>query len=112
MIKSLDKQVQDIICYVRQHDDPETQWRIALPEQMLDKTVAWFHQIMVHPGSKRLRETLQQQYHHPQLRRTINNFKCQHCQRHQLSGKGYGLLLEKEMQIAPWTEVAVDLTGP
>jgi len=66
----LDEQVQDIICYVRENDNPETQWRIALPEQMLDKTVAWFHQIMIYPGSKRLCETLQQHYHHPQLRRT------------------------------------------
>jgi hypothetical protein len=29
--KSLDEEVQDIICYVRPNDDPETQWRIALP---------------------------------------------------------------------------------
>ena len=110
--KSLDEEVQDIICYVRPDNDPETQWRIALPEQILAKTVAWFHQIMVHPGSKRLRETLQQRYHHPQLRHIIDNFKCEHCQRHKLYGKGYGLLLETEMQIAPWTEVTVDLIGP
>ena len=67
---------------------------------------------MVHPGSKRLGETLQQRYHHPQSCRTINNFKCEHCQQHKLSGKGYGLFPEREIQIAPWTEVAVDLIGP
>ena len=107
----MDEEVQNIICYVRQNDDPEMQWRITLPEQMLAKTVAWFHQI-VDPGSKRLSETLQQCYHHPQLRRTIDNFKCEHCQQHTLSGKGYGLLPEREMRIAPWIKVAVDLIGP
>jgi len=85
--------------------------RIALPEQMLKKTVAWFRQIMGHPG-KRLHETLQQRYYHPRLCCTINNLKCEYCQRHTLSGKGYGLLSEQEMRIAPWTEVAVDLIGP
>ena len=29
-----------------------------------------------------------------------------------LSGKGYGLLPECELRVAPWTEVAVDLIGP
>ena len=29
-----------------------------------------------------------------------------------MSGKGYGLLPEREMQIAPWEEVTIDLIGP
>jgi hypothetical protein len=29
-----------------------------------------------------------------------------------LSGKGYGLLTEREKQIAPWEEVAINLIGP
>ena len=79
---------------------------------MLDKTVSWFHQIMGHPGSKRLRETLQKRYYHPQLRRTVDKYQCEHCQKHKLSGKGYGLLPERKLRVAPWTEVAVDLIGP
>jgi len=108
---SLDDDVDDIICYVRPTDN-QNQWRIALPEQMLDKTISWFHQIMGHPGSKRLRETLQKRYYHPQLRRTVDKYQCEHCQKHKLSGKGYGLLPERELRVAPWTEVAVDLIGP
>ena len=90
----------------------ENQWRIVLPEQILDKTIAWFHQIMGHPGSKRLRETLKKRYYHPQLRRTVNKDQFEHCQKHKLLGKGYGLLPERELCIAPWTEVPVDLIGP
>ena len=28
----LDSDVDDIICFVKTHDDPTTQWKIALPE--------------------------------------------------------------------------------
>ena len=110
--KCLDDDVEDIICYVKDHHDPTTQWKIALPEQMLKETVAWFHQVMGHPGQDRLRNTIGQRYHHNQLRYTIDKFRCEHCLRHKLSGKGYGLLPEREMRIAPWEEVAIDLIGP
>ena len=37
--KSLDKDVDDIICYVSPGDNPDEQWRIALPQQILEETV-------------------------------------------------------------------------
>ena len=84
--KSLYDDINDIICYVRPNDNAN-QWRIALPEQMFDKTIAWFRQIMGHPGSKRLRGTLQKRYYHPQLRRIVDKYQCEHYQKHKLSGK-------------------------
>jgi hypothetical protein len=78
--KSLDKDVEDIICYVHQGDSPDEQWHIALPQQMLEETVTWFHQVMGHPGEKRLCETLQQCYYHSKLRYTVDKFRCEHCQ--------------------------------
>ena len=107
----LDDDVDDIICYVKPNDT-HNNWKIALPESMLQDTVEWFHQLMGHPGEKRLRETLQQRYYHPQLRYTTERYKCKDCQKHKLPGKGYGLLPEREMRIAPWEEVAIDLIGP
>ena len=56
--KSLDKDADDVTCYVKQHDNPETQWRIYLPEAMLLKSVAWFHQVLGHPGASRLYKTM------------------------------------------------------
>ena len=79
---------------------------------MVLPTEIWFHQVLGHPGGECLRKTLQQRYYHPQLQRIVDRYRCKHCQRHKLSGKGYGLLPEREMRIAPWTEVAVDLIGP
>ena len=47
-------------------------WRIALPESMLQSTIEWYHIVTGHPGSKKLRLTLDQRYHHPEMRRYID----------------------------------------
>ena len=70
-----------------------------------------FHQVMGYPGEKRLRETLNQHYHHPRLR-YIEKLKCKDCQKYKLAGHGYGLLPKQEVRIAPWEEVAIILIGP
>ena len=67
---------------------------------------------MGHPGQDRLRDTLKQHYYHPTLRRHIDNLKCQDCQRYKIPGRGFGLLPEREVRIAPWEEVTLDLIGP
>jgi hypothetical protein len=69
-----------MISYVHSGGSPEEQWYIALPQQMLEGTVAWFRQVMGHPGKINLHETLQQCYQHPKLRYTLEEFKCDHCQ--------------------------------
>jgi hypothetical protein len=38
--------------------------------------------------------------------------KCNGCQKHKLEGRGYGLIPEQEVWIAPWEEVAINLIGP
>ena len=70
----LDDDVDDIIRYKK--DPTQDNWKIALPETMVLDMVKWFHQIMGHPGEKRLSESLKQQYHHPSLRRHIEQLKC------------------------------------
>jgi hypothetical protein len=79
---------------------------------MVVDTVKWFHQVMGHPGEKRLREMLNQCYHHPKLCYHIDRLKCKNCQKYKLAGRGYSLLPEQEVQIAPWEEVAIHLIGP
>jgi hypothetical protein len=71
---------------------------------MVPEVIQCFHQVLSHPGQKRLRETLHQRYYHPQLRRQIDTFRCEHCQRYKLT--------ERQVRIAPWEEVAIDLIGP
>ena len=109
--KQLDGNI-DITCYVKPGSDKDTEWKIALPENMIADTIKFFHEIMGHPGSTRLRETIGKRYFHPRLRHFVDRYKCDHCQRHKLDGPGYGLLPEREQRESPWDEVAVDLIGP
>ncbi len=41
--------------------------KIVWPESMVVHTIKWFHQVMRHPGKKRLHEMLNQRHHHPKL---------------------------------------------
>ena len=59
----------------------------------------WFHQVTGHPGSKRLYMQINNRYYHRDLRSLIDKFHCEHCQRNKLSGKGYGLLPEREIRM-------------
>jgi hypothetical protein len=69
---------------------------------------------MGHPGEQRLRETLNlnQHYHHPKLHYHVDKLKCKDCQKHKLACRGYSLLPKREVRIAPWEEVAINLIGP
>ena len=88
--------VDDVLCYVKP-GDPPANWKIALPQKLLKPTIEWFHRMTGHSGNKRLYMQISTQYYHHDLRRLIDNYHCDHCQRNKLDGKGYGLLPEHEM---------------
>ena len=46
------------------------------------------------------------------MRKYIDPFNCDYCQRNKLEGRGYGLLPEREVRSIPFEECAVDLIGP
>ena len=50
IIKYVEDNVDNIICYVKDQNDLITQWKIVLPKQMSNPMVEWFHQVMEHPG--------------------------------------------------------------
>jgi hypothetical protein len=52
----LEGNVNDIICYKK--DPAQPIWDFALPEAMVVDTIKWFHQVLGHPGEKRLHKTL------------------------------------------------------
>jgi transposase InsO family protein len=106
----LDDETEPIICYKKYPDKDD--WKIALPNSMVPEVVKWFHEVLGHPGQTRLRDTLQARYHNPTMRSHIDKLVCESCQRHKLAGRGYGLLPEREVRVAPWEEVAIDLIGP
>ena len=79
--------VNDVLCYVKP-GDPPANWRIALPESMLQPTIWWVCQITGQPGSKRLHMQISTCYSHSNLRILIDNYHCDHCQRNSLMAKG------------------------
>ena len=79
---------------------------------MIKSTVKWFHIVTGHPSSKKLQETVKQRYYNPYIRKYIDEFACNDCQKHKLDGKGYGLLPMRDLKEQPFEEVAVDLIGP
>ena len=92
--------------------DPDRDWKIALPDELVKPTVEWFHLVMGHPGTKCLQDFLNSCYYNDKIRAAIDNHKCEHCLRHKLSGPGYGLLSERDVQVAPFEEIAVNYIGP
>ena len=104
--------VPDVLTHTKEGEDTNNMWKIALPKSLLKKAVDWFHEMTGHSGQRRLRDTMSARYYHPQLRKTIDSFKCEDCQKHKLAGKGHGELPERELKSEPFAEVAVDLVGP
>ena len=102
----------NLITHVKAGADPNMDWKIVLPQDILIPVIRWFHQVLGHPGNNRLRDAIQARFYHPHLRKFIDDFVCDACQRHKLPGKGYGLLPERDVNTHPWREVAVDLIGP
>ncbi len=80
--------VDNVLCYTKPGDDPSN-WKIALPNEVIRPTVNWYHQVTGHPDSKRVYEQICQRYHNRDLRRYIDNFNCEFCQRNKLDGKRY-----------------------
>ena len=79
---------------------------------MVADTVKWFHQVMGHPGEQRLGESLRQQYYHPSLHQHIKQLKCPDYQKYKIPGCRYGLLPKREVHVAPWEEVTIDIIRP
>jgi hypothetical protein len=103
--------VNNILCYTKLGDNAAN-WKIVLPKDLILPTIRWYHQVTVHPGSRRLYQHLHQWYYNRDLRRLVDNSKCNCCQRDKLDGKGYGFLPECKVRSIPFEECAVDLVGP
>ena len=81
--------VYKVLCYINTGNDPDMQWRIALPRQLLIPTIQYFHTILGHPVAKRMHLTMKKRYYHPMLRKEIYYFACNTCQRMKQPGSGY-----------------------
>jgi len=95
--------------------DPVTgQTRIAVPAKLTHRLISWYHNILVHPGTERLYNTLCQHYAWPgmlvQIKEHVNH--CDACQKAKRGVRGMGKVPIKDTKIEPWRDIAIDLSGP
>ena len=100
-----------VYCYVK---NPDANWKIYLPNELLLPTIQWYHAALSHPGSTRLKDTMRIHFHNPKMSNAIEDYtsKCDTCQRYKAVGRGHGHTAPKEAPLLPWNDVAVDLIGP
>ena len=101
----------ELICYTAPGKEPDNDWKICLADEALDPAIAWFHQVLGHPGRERLIQGMDR-YYHPDLRKRVSAFRCDACQRYKTDGRGHGQLPSRDVRTAPWEQVDVDLIGP
>eukprot|EP00804_Cyclotella_cryptica_P022336 CCRYP_015615-RA/>CCRYP_015615-RA protein AED:0.38 eAED:0.38 QI:0/0/0/1/0/0/3/0/178 len=95
---NLDNDVNNIICYMKRGQDPDSQLKIVLPASMLDKTVKDYER---HYKSNTIIRSHDTQY-------TIDRFKCSHCQMH----KFLDAVMDCSLNTKYKEEVAINLIGP
>jgi hypothetical protein len=94
--------------------DEDDQWRIVLPEALIDPAISWYHYALGHVRTARLCQTLRTHCWVPNLQAGVKQvvLTCDSCQRNKNPGPGQGHLPPRQDIGLPWEEVAVDLVGP
>jgi transposase InsO family protein len=92
----------------------DEQWKIVIPEALINDTIRWYHSIMSHVGSSRLYDSLRSLVWFAGMRRRIDAHvhSCDACQRFKDQGRGQGALPPRNDTSIPFEEVAADLIGP
>ena len=88
---------------------------ILVPETLKEKVLTWYHKILVHPGTQRMKQSIKSVYTWTNLQKDVERHckTCDVCQRCKQSCKiKYGLLPEKRGEITKFSRVNVDLWGP
>ena len=92
---------RELICW---QPDPQEDWRIVIPNAILDDVIEWYHQVLNHTGMTKMRLTMERNLWNPTMRRRIEEIvgHCDACQRYKQAGKGYGELPPREAEAVPW----------
>eukprot|EP00978_Attheya_sp_CCMP212_P025289 scaffold80992_cov27-Attheya_sp.AAC.1 len=83
--------------------EPNVNWRIALPDAILDHFIKWYHET-VHIGMNQTEDTINTHFYHPKIREREIALcsKCDACQRYKANNRGYGHPPPREADMAPW----------
>ncbi len=70
----------------------------------------WYNTILAHLGQRHSRMTIQTRHHSPDMRRSIHEFYCNHCQQTKIPCTDQVYLPECNLTNTPWYEVSNNLT--
>lgn len=101
-----------LLCYRKEPHQPEDEWQICIPSALLDDFIKWYHMLLGHAGKTRVYDSIRRVFYHPQLKRRVDEYTCEVCQKAKLQNAAYGELPPREVPMAPWEEVHIDLIGP
>ena len=94
----------------------EDEWKIYIPTKLKAELIDRYHDVLKHPGTTRMINTINKNFGWPGLIAGIKKFvkNCDKCQRYKLTArKKYGKIpVDDRKRIEPWDEVHVDLVGP
>jgi transposase InsO family protein len=97
-------------------DDPQdpSEWRIVIPDAVLDRMIQWYHEKLSHVGIDRTIATMAHVWYNPRLQARAQQLikACETCQRNKISSRAYGELPPREATLVPWEEIHVDSIGP
>ena len=79
--------------------------------QSICSAVKFYHILLNHPGKQRLLQGMHRHFH-PDLRKIIDNFHCDACQKYKVDGRGFGHLPARDVRTAPWEQVYTDSISP
>jgi transposase InsO family protein len=90
--------------------------KVYVPATLRAQLLAWYHEMLHHPGETRLSATIKQHFYWPGIDATITNHvkTCDTCQTSKITApKKYGKIpLPTDTITDPWDHVHVDMIGP
>ena len=105
------------IVSIRMHliDKESTTWKIIIPDSLVRAVIKWFHSVLIHPGARRMYDTINAHFYSPKFCSIIDTLCstwCNVCQRIHSRVPKLGKLSPKQTEQNPWEEVQVNLIGP
>jgi hypothetical protein len=87
---------------------------IYIPVSLRERVLAWYHDNLCHPGTKRTERTIRMHLIWPGLSESVETYvkRCPICQTCKATRPKYGHLPLPERELHPWHTVCVDLVGP
>ena len=90
-----------MISYTENGKDKDVDWKFCLSDTAVHNAVKFYHMLLNHPEKQRLLQGMHR-YFHPDLRKIIDNFHCDACQKYKVDGRCFGHLPTCDVRTTPF----------